>query len=109
MNESMQLSILEQITQKDVHFTIGDWNEKLESRKISAVTGKFGLGGQNEAGQSLTVLSEEHTAHSKHLPTTRDNPSYINHQMVNTKMRLIIFLQLKIEKLYTVSKNKIRS
>ena len=37
---------------------------------------------------------------------TRDNSTHGHHQMVNTKIRLFIFLQLKMEKLYTVSKNK---
>ena len=40
---------------------------------------------------------------------TRDNSTHGHHQMVNTKIRLIIFLQPKMEKLYTVSKNKTRS
>ena len=35
-----------------------------------------------------------------------DDSTYGYHQMVSTKIRLIIFLQLKMEKLYTVSKNK---
>ena len=33
---------------------IGDWNAKVESQEIPGVTGKFGLGVQNEAGQRLT-------------------------------------------------------
>ena len=37
----------------DVFFTIGDWNEKVGSQEIPGVIGKFGLGVQNEAGQSL--------------------------------------------------------
>ena len=36
---------------KDVIFIIGDWNAKLGSLEIPGVTGKFGLGVQNEAGQ----------------------------------------------------------
>ena len=39
---------------KDVLFIIGDWNAKVGSQEISEVTGKFGLGVQNEAGQRLT-------------------------------------------------------
>ena len=38
---------------KDILFIIGDWNAKVESQEISGVTGKFGLGVQNEAGQRL--------------------------------------------------------
>ena len=39
--------------QKDVLFIIGDWNAKIGSQEIPGVTGKFGLGVQNEAGQIL--------------------------------------------------------
>ena len=46
--------LLELTTKKDVLFIIGDWNAKLGSQETSGVTGKFGLGVQNEAGQRLT-------------------------------------------------------
>ena len=39
---------------KDVLFITGDWNAKVGSQEIPGVTGKFGLGVQNEAGQRLT-------------------------------------------------------
>ena len=59
-------------TKKYVLFIIGDWNAKVGSQEILGVTGKFGLGVQNEAGQRLRVLSRERTGHSKHpLPTTQ--------------------------------------
>ena len=44
--------LLEIIPQKDVLFIIGDWNAKVGSQETPGVTGKFGLGGQNEAGQT---------------------------------------------------------
>ena len=44
---------------KDVLFIIGDWNAKVVSQEIPGVTGKFGLGVQNEAGQRLTEFREE--------------------------------------------------
>ena len=53
--------LLELKPKKDVLFTIGHWNAKVGSQEILGVTGKFGLGGQNEAGRRLTVLSREHT------------------------------------------------
>ena len=43
--------LLELTTKKDVLFIIGDWNAKVGSQEIPGVTGKFGLGVQNEAGQ----------------------------------------------------------
>ena len=46
---------------------------KVGIQEIPEVTGKFGLGVQNEAGQKLIGLSREHTGHSKHpLPTTQE-------------------------------------
>ena len=44
--------LLELTTKKDVLFIVGDWNEKVGSHEIPGVTGKFGLGVQDEAGQS---------------------------------------------------------
>ena len=44
---------------KDVLFIIGDWNAKVGSQEIPEVTGKFGLGVQNEAGQRLTEFCQE--------------------------------------------------
>ena len=46
--------LLELTPQKYVLFIIGDWNGKVGSQEIPGVTGKFGLGIQNEAGQRLT-------------------------------------------------------
>ena len=45
--------LLELTPKKDVLFIIGDWNEKVGSQETHGVTGKFGLGIQNEAGQRL--------------------------------------------------------
>ena len=45
--------LLELTPKKDVLFIIGDWNAKVGSQETSGVTGKFGLGVQNEAGQGL--------------------------------------------------------
>ena len=53
------------------------------------------------------VLSIEHTSYSKHpFPTSQDDSTHRHHQMVNTEIREIIFFAAKMEKLYTVSKNK---
>ena len=50
---------LKLIPKKDVLFITGDWNAKVESEEIPGVTGKFGLGVQNEAGQKLTEFCQE--------------------------------------------------
>ena len=49
---------LELTLKKDVLFIIGDWNAKVGSQETPGVTGKFGLGVQNEARQRLTNLSQ---------------------------------------------------
>ena len=51
--------LLELTPPKDVLFIIGDWNAKVGSQEIPGVTGKFGLGVQNEAGQRLTEFCQE--------------------------------------------------
>ena len=51
--------LLELTSKKDVLFIIGDWNSKERSQEIPGVTGKFGLGVQNEAGQRLTLFCQE--------------------------------------------------
>ena len=45
--------LLELTPKKDVLFILGAWNAKIGSQEIPGVTGKFGLGVQNEAGQRL--------------------------------------------------------
>ena len=45
--------VLELTPQKDVLFIIGDWNAKVGSQETPGVTGKFGLGMQNQAGERL--------------------------------------------------------
>ena len=51
--------LLELTPKKDVLFNIGDWNAKVGSQEIHGVTGKFGLGVQNEAGQKLIEFCQE--------------------------------------------------
>ena len=51
--------LLELMLPKDVLFIIGDWNAKVGSQEMPGVTGKFGLGIRNEAGQRLIEFCEE--------------------------------------------------
>ena len=51
--------LLELTPKKDVLFIIGEWNAKVGSQETSGVTGKFGLGIQNEAGQRLIEFCQE--------------------------------------------------
>ena len=50
--------LLELTPNKDVLFIIGDWHAKVGSQEIPGVTGKFGLGVQNEAGKQLTEFCQ---------------------------------------------------
>ena len=52
---------LELTPKKDVLFIVGDWNAKVGSQETPGVTGKFGLGVQNKAGQRLTEFCKENT------------------------------------------------
>ena len=111
--ENLQ-DVLELTPKKDVHFIIGNWNAKVGSQETHEVTGKCGLGVQNEAGQRLIEFCQENalvianTLYSSN--NTREYSTHGHHQMVNTEIRLIIHsLQTNMEKLYIVSKNKTRS
>ena len=53
--------LLELTPKKDILFIIQDWNAKVESQETPGVTGKFGLGVQNEAGQRLIQFCQENT------------------------------------------------
>ena len=53
--------LLELAPPKDVFFIIGDWNANVGSQMMPGVTGKFGLGMRNEAGQRLKDFCQENT------------------------------------------------
>ena len=67
--------LLELTPKKDVLLIIGDWNAKVGSQETPGITGKFGLGVQNEAGQRLIEFCQE----SKHpLPTTQEKTLHMD-------------------------------
>ena len=53
--------LLELISPNNVLFILSDWNAKVGNQELPGVTGKFGLGVQNEAGQRLTEFCQENT------------------------------------------------
>ena len=53
--------LLELTPKKDVLFIIEDWNAKVGSQETPGVSGKFGFGIQNEAGQRLIEFYQENT------------------------------------------------
>ena len=96
--------LLELTPKKDVLFIKGDWNAKGGSQEIPGVTGKFGLGVQNKAGQSIIEFCQENALviantlfqqHKRRLYTWS-----------TPKSDWLYSLQPKMEKLYTVSQNK---
>ena len=71
--------LLELTPKKDVLFITGDWNAKVGSQETPGVTGIFGLGMWNEAGQRLGVWPRKCTGHSKHpLPITQENTLHMD-------------------------------
>ena len=87
--------LLEITLKKYALFIIGDWNAKVGSQEIPGVTGKFGFGVQNEAWQRLQEFRQEN-ALLRETPSSnniRDNSTHGHHQMVNIKIRLIIFFE----------------
>ena len=94
-------------TKKDVLFIIGDWNAKLGSQETPGVTGKFGLGVRNEAGQRLKEFFQENALVIANtlFNNTREDSTHGHHQMVNTEIRLItIFAAKDGEALYSQQK-----
>ena len=100
--------LLQLIPKKDALFITGNWNAKVRSQEIPGVTGKFDLELQNEAGQRLTEFCQKNALvlATPSSNNTREDSTHRYHQMVSTEIRLIISLQPKMEKLYTVRKNK---
>ena len=103
--------LLELTPKKDVLFIIGDRNANVGSQEIPGVTGKFGLGLKNEAGKRLTEFCQENTLviantlsqqHKRRLHMNITRWSIL-------KSDWLYSLQPKMEKLYTVSKNKTKS
>ena len=78
------------------HEVIGYWDAKVGSQEIPGVTGKFGLGVQNEAWQRLTEFCQENAlVITPSSNNTREHSTHGRHQMVNTEIRLIIFFAAK--------------
>ena len=101
--------LLELTPKKDVLFIIGDWNAKVGSQETPEVTGKIGLGVQNEAGQRLTGFCQENTLVITNTLSnnTGEDATQGHQQTVNTKIRLIIFFAAKDgEALYSQQKEE---
>ena len=80
--------LLELTLKKDVLFITGDWNAKVGTQETPGVTGKFGLGVRNEAGQRLIEFCQENALviAKPSSNNTREDSTHGHHQMVNTKI-----------------------
>ena len=89
--------LLELTPKKHILFIIGDWNAKVGSQETPGVTGKFGLGVQNEEGQRLIEFCQQNTLVTANTLFQQHKRSLTHghHQMANTKIRLIIFFAAK--------------
>ncbi|KAF7249699.1 Craniofacial development protein 2 [Varanus komodoensis] len=82
--------LLELTPKNDVLIIMGDWNVKVGSQKITGITGKFGLGVQNEAGHRLVEFAKRIRWSQQTLFSNnpRDDSTHGHHQTVNTEIRL---------------------
>ena len=95
---------------KEVLFINGDWNVKLGSQETPGVTGKFVLGVQNEVGQRLTEFCQENALVIANTLFQQHKTLHMGITRWSTpKSDCLYSLQPKMEKLYTVNKNKTRS
>ena len=98
---------------KNLPCIIGDWNAKVVSQETPGVTGKFGLGIRNEAGQRLIEFCQENALVITNTLFQQQKRRYYIYMDVTRwstpNSDWLYSLQPKMEKLYTVSKNKTRS
>ena len=89
--------LLELTPKKDVLFIIGDWHTKVGSQEALGVTGKFGLGVRNEAGQRLIEFCQENALVIANtlFQQQKEDSTHGHQQLGNTEIRLIIFSAAK--------------
>ena len=97
-------------TKKKVSFFIvGDWNAKVRSQETPGVTGKFGLGICNEAGQRLKEFCQENALGIAKTQNTKTQEKTLHIDITRwstLKSDWLYSLQPKMEKLYIVSKSR---
>ena len=88
------LEELELTPKIDVLLIVGDWNAKVGSQEVPGVTGKFGLGEQNEARKRLTEFCQENVLVIANTLFQQHKRRFTqrHHQMVSTAIKLITFL-----------------
>ena len=109
LKDLLELTLKKQKTKNGVLLIIGvrDWHVKVGSQEIPGITVKFGLGEQEESGQRLSEFCQENAVVKANtcVSNTRDDFTHGHHQMVNTKIKLIIFFaEEDAEALYSQQK-----
>ena len=101
--------LLELTAKKDVLFIIGDWNAKVGSQENTWSIWSWST--EWSRAKANRVLPRERTGHNRHpLPTTQEKTLHMDiTRWPTSKSDWLYSLQPKMEKLYTVSKNKTRS
>ena len=101
--------LLELSHKKDILFIIGDWNAKIGSQENTWSNRQiWPWSTEGSRAKTNRVSPREHIGHSKHpLPVTQEKTLHMDITRWSTpKSDWLYSLQLKMEKLYTVSKNK---
>ena len=111
LNGSMKnlQDLLELTPKKDVLFIIGDWNAKVGSQETPGITGKFGLGVQNEAGQRLIEFCQENALVIANTLFQQETTLHMDITRWSISKSVQLYFLQKMEKLYTISKNKTES
>ena len=84
--------LLELTPQKDALFIIGDWNAKVGNQETPRVTGKFGLGIRNEAGQRLIEFCQENAL------VTANILFQLKFRFIQSKINLLTITTAKVHK-----------
>ena len=93
-DEDLQ-DLLELTPKKDVLFIIGDWNAKVGSQETPGVTGKFGLGVWNEAGQRLIEFCQENALVIENTLFQQHKRRHVDITRWSNEIELIIFFAAK--------------
>ena len=97
--------LLELIPKKDVLFFIGDWNAKVGSQETLGVTGKFGLGVQNEAGQRLIEFCQENALVIANTLFQQEKMLLFSCSHVNVHEHVVHVLHMNITRWSTLKSN----
>ena len=105
------INLPELTPKKGVLFIIGYWNAKVGDQEIPRIMRSLALVYKMKQGKANWILSKEHAGHSKHpFPAMQETTLHMDiTRWTILKSYWLYSLQLKMEKMFTVSKNKTSS